>query len=116
MKRTSKVKESQAKELPPFRKASTPEAREQQMISLAVDLAETQLRNGTASSQVICHYLKLGSMEKQLEMERLKKENKLLEAKTEDIERSKRIEEMYSEALEAMKRYSGRYEDDETVI
>ena len=112
MKRNTKAKESK-QELKPFRKAQTPEARENQLISLAINLAEKQLREGTASSQVITHYLKLGSMEKQLEMERLRNENKLLEAKTADIERSKHMEEMYEEALKAMKRYSGRYDEDE---
>jgi len=115
VKRNSKAKETEQK-LAPFRKAETPEARESQMINLAINLAEKQLREGTASSQVITHFLKLGSMEKQLEMERLRKENKLLEAKTEDIERSKRIEEMYAEALKAMKRYSGREEDEDTIF
>ena len=86
--------------------ASSPEAREAQMISLAVDLAEQQLLDGTASSQVITHYLKLGSIKEQLEMEKIREENKLLKAKTEMIESQKRTEELYSAALAAMKSYS----------
>lgn len=87
--------------------AMTPEARENQMISLAIDLAEQQLLDGTASSQVITHYLKLGSSKERLEMEKLKRENKLLIAKAENLESAKRIEELYEDALNAMKIYSG---------
>ena len=89
------------------RPAINPEARENQLIALAVDLAEKQLREGTASSQVITHYLKLGSTTAQLEKERLEEENKLLRAKTEALESQKEIKELYSEALKAMRRYSG---------
>ena len=90
-----------------IRPALTPEARENQLISLAVDLAEQQLRDGTASSQVISHYLKLGSTRASLEKEKLERENELLRAKTENLESSKRIEELYKDALDAMKKYSG---------
>lgn len=93
---------------PRRRRATTPEARENQLISLAVDLAEKQLREGTASSQVISHYLKLGTSREQLEQERLRRENKLLETRVEAIESQKRVEELYTEALTAMKVYSGR--------
>ena len=91
-----------------IRPALTPEAREKQLISLAVDLAEEQLQEGTASSQVITHYLKLGSTKERLEKEKLAEENKLLKAKTEAIQSQKRVEELYSEALNAMRRYSGQ--------
>lgn len=90
-----------------LRPALTPEARENQMISLAVDLAEQQLREGTASSQVITHYLKLGTMNHKLELEKLKKENELLSAKTEALQSSARIEELYLEAMKAMSDYRG---------
>ena len=96
-----------------MRPALTPEARENQMISLAVDLAEQQLRNGTASSQVITHFLKLGSMKNRLEMEKLEEENKLLKAKTESIQSQKRVEELYLEALNAMRNYAGQGNADE---
>ena len=92
--------------------ALTPEARENQMISLAVDLAEKQLMEGTASSQVITHYLKLATTRERLEKEKLERENELLKAKTEAMESQKRIEELYSEALNAMRNYSGVGGDD----
>lgn len=89
------------------RPALSPEAREKQLISLAVDLVEQRLIDGTASSQETTHFLKLGSMKNQLEMEKLREENKLLQAKTESIQSAKRMEELYTEAINAMKRYSG---------
>lgn len=96
-----------------IRPALTPEARENQMISLAIDLAERQLQEGTASSQVITHYLKLGSMREKLERERLVEENKLLKARTESLESVKRTEELYADAIKAMRRYSGQGEHDD---
>lgn len=96
-----------------IRPALSPEARENQMISLAVDLAERQLQEGTASSQVITHYLKLGSTREKLERERLEEENKLLKAKTEQLQSMKRVEELYEEAIKAMRTYGGRGEPDE---
>ena len=96
-----------------IRPALTPEARENQMISLAVDLAERQLQEGTASSQVITHYLKLGSMRERLEREKLEEENKLLKARTAQIQSMKRVEELYEEAIKAMRNYSGQGEQDE---
>lgn len=95
------------------RPALTPEARENQLISLAVDLAEQQLRDGTASSQVISHYLKLGSSKASLEKEKLERENELLRAKTESIESAKRVEELYMDALNAMRDYGGKGDVDE---
>lgn len=88
--------------------ATTPESRENQMISLAVDLAEKQLLKGTASSQVIAHYLKLGSTKERLEKEILEKQKDLITAKTEAIQSAKRVEELYKNALDAMRSYSGR--------
>lgn len=96
-----------------MRPALTPEARENQLISLAVDLAEQQLREGTASSQVITHYLKLGSTRERLERERLEEENKLLRAKTENLQSMKHIEELYTDAIKAMRDYSGQGDPDE---
>ena len=99
-----------------IRPALTPEARENQLISLAVDLVEQRLLDGTASSQETTHFLKLGSMKNQLEMEKLREENKLLQAKTESIQSAKRVEELYTEAINAMRRYSGnmsRCEDED---
>ena len=94
------------------RPAKTPEARENQMIALAVDLAEKQLSEGTASSQVITHFLKLGTTREQLEKEKLRRENLLLEKKAEALESTKVIEELYGEAIKAMKRYNGEEVDD----
>lgn len=96
------------------RPATTPEGRENQLIALAVDLAEQQLRDGTASAQVLTHYLKLGSTKERLEMDKLKKENELLIAKTEALQSSKHIEELYSDAINALKLYNGqaKYEED----
>lgn len=96
------------------RPAMTPEGRENQLIALAVDLAEQQLRDGTASAQVLTHYLKLGSTKERLEMDKLKKENELLIAKTEALQSSKHIEELYSDAINALKLYNGqtKYEED----
>ena len=95
-----------------FRPACTPEARENQLISLAVDLAEKQLREGTASSQVITHYLKLGSTKEKIEKEILEKQKDLI-AKTENLKAAQRIEELYNKALDAMKSYSGHSDEDE---
>ena len=89
------------------RPALTPEARENQLIALAVDLAEKQLIEGTASSQVICHYLKLGSTKEKIEKEILEKQKVLIDAKTESLQSSRRVEELYQNALNAMKNYSG---------
>lgn len=91
----------------------TPEARENQMISLAVDLAEKQLMEGTASSQVITHFLKLGSSKAELEREKLAMENELIKAKTEALQSQKRVEELYLNALNAMRNYSGNGDPDE---
>lgn len=89
-----------------IRPALTPEARENQMIYLATNLAEQQLREGTASSQVITHYLKLGSTKERIEKEILEKQKDLITAKTEALQSTKRIEELYANAISAMKRYS----------
>lgn len=97
----------------PMRPALSPEARENQMISLAVDLAEQQLRDGTASSQVITHFLKLATVKEKLEREKLEEENKLLKAKTKAYESAEEIKTLYSEALKAMRNYSGQGEPDE---
>lgn len=91
--------------------ATTLKGREDQLIALAVDVAEKQLRDGTASAQVITHYLKLGTTREVLEQERLRKENELLTAKVESLASQARVEDLYKNALEAMRRYSGQDED-----
>lgn len=96
-----------------MRPAITPEAEENRMISLATKLAEKQLLDGSASSQVITHYLKLGTMKAQLEKEKLERENELLRAKTENLESAKRIEELYAKAISAVRTYSGQGDPDD---
>lgn len=94
--------------------ATTPEARENQLISLAVELAEKQLSEGTASSQVISHFLKLGSTKERIEKEILLSQRELIVAKTEAMKSGKRVEELYANALKAMQAYRGQTgEDDE---
>ena len=97
------------------RPAISPEARENQLISLAVDLVEQRLLDGTASSQETTHFLKLGSSKNRLELEKLEEENKLLRAKTENLQSQKKTEEMFVEAINAFRRYSGQGDvNDET--
>ena len=95
------------------RPALSPEAKENQMISLAMDAAEKQLRDGTASSQVIVHFLKLATAKAELEKEKLIEENKLLRAKTEAIENAKEVKVIYENALKAMRNYAGYGDPDE---
>jgi hypothetical protein len=91
----------------PRKPATTPEGRENQLVSAATDLAERQIQEGTASSQVITHFLKLGSTRERLEQQRLEHENELTRVKIEAIESQKRVEELYMEALSAMRSYAG---------
>ena len=93
--------------------ATTPEARENQMIALAMDVVEERLRNGTASSQETTHFLKLGSIKERKELSLLEQEIELKKAKTDAIQSAKRVEELYSKALKAMKSYTGSPEGDE---
>lgn len=105
----AKVKKTDPSE--PVRKirpATTPEAREKQLVSLAMDLVEKRIIEGTASSQETTHFLKIGSSKNQLEIEKLRKENNLLEAKTEALQSQKRVEELYANALNAMRNYAGQ--------
>lgn len=88
--------------------ATTPQSRENQMISLAVDLAEKQITKGTASAQVITHYLKLGTAKESLERKKLEAENALLKARVENIASAAQSSEMYTQALNAMRAYSGQ--------
>lgn len=87
--------------------AKTPKGRENQLISLAVDLAEKQLQEGTASSQVITHFLKLGTERERLEREKLEQENLLIREKVNAIRAAERVEELYANAIAAMKTYGG---------
>ena len=96
-----------------IRPALTPEARENQMISLAMDLVEQRLLNGTASSQETTHFLKLGTAKEKLERKKLEMENELIKARKEAIQSGQRMEELYEEAIKAMKNYSGNGADDD---
>ena len=89
--------------------ATTPEARENQLIAAAVDLAEEQILNGTASAQVITHFLKLGSSREKLEQERLAMEVAFMASKKDQMDSMARQEELYAEALNAMRAYSGQH-------
>lgn len=110
----ARVKESRSSEsVKPMRPALTPEARENQMISYAVDLAEKQLREGTASSQVITHFLKLATVKEQLEREKIRQEIELQKAKTKALASDEEIKAMYADAIKAMQRYSGNGDVDE---
>lgn len=93
------------------RPASTPEARENQLISAAFDLIERRILDGTATSQETTTVLKLGSEKARLEKDILRKQKELIEAKTEMLESAKRVEELYSNALTAMRHYSGNYDE-----
>ena len=106
----SNREEARPKRRPP---ATTPEARENQLIAAAVDLAEKQILKGTASSQVITHYLKLGSTKDRIEKEILEKKKELIVAQTDAIHSAKKNEELYLNALNAMRAYSGNGEIDD---
>lgn len=96
-----------------IRPALTPDSREQQLASLAMDLVEQRLLDGTASSQETTHFLKLVSSKARYEKEILEKQAKLITAKTEALESAKRIEELYGDAIKAMRRYSGHGDPDD---
>lgn len=96
-----------------MRPALTPEARENQLISLATDLVEKRLREGTASSQETTHFLKLASTKARLEKEILKKQAELITAKAEMLKSQKRVEELYTEAMKAFRNYSGQGDPNE---
>lgn len=104
-------KKSSAIDIQHRRPALTPEARENQLIALAMDAAEKRILEGTASSQEIIHFLKLGSTRGRLEKVKLQRETDLLMAKKESIESAAHTEEIYKNAIEAMKRYSGNTDE-----
>ena len=110
----AKVKKSSASEpLREMKPAMTPEAWENQLITLAMERAEQQLRDGTASSQLITEFVKRGSTKARLEKEILEEQKELMAAKTEALQSAKRIEELYTNAISAMRMYAGVSNDDE---
>lgn len=110
----AKVKSSTPPSSPkPRRPALTPEARENQLISLAIDLVEQRLIDGTASSQETTHFLKLASTKAKIEKEILLEEKKLIAAKTEALESTKELKGLYADAMNAMRTYSGNGDADD---
>jgi hypothetical protein len=89
-------------------RAKTPEAREQQLVALAYDLAEQQLLKGTASSQVISGLLKIGSTREKAELEKLKQETILVEAKVKDLANVEDLKQLFTEAMDAFRGYGGQ--------
>ena len=100
---------------PQVRRGMTPEARENRLISLAYDLVEQRLIDGTATSQETTHFLKLGSTKEKIEKEILEKQKDLITAKTEAYQSQKRVEELYSEAIKAFRSYNGAGQEDENL-
>lgn len=96
-----------------IRRAIDPEAREKQMINLAINLAERQLMDGTASSQVITHFLKLGTTMAELEREKLRIDNRKTEAQIKSIESGEESKLRYEQAIKAMRNYAGYGDPDE---
>lgn len=96
------------------RPATSPEENEHQVIALAYDLARRQMEDGTASSQVINHFLKMGSTREKLERQKMLQENELLGARVDQIKQAEKNEILYKNALDAMRRYNGQdVEDDD---
>lgn len=100
---------------PRSRPATTPEEQENRMIALATSLAEQQMIDGTASTQVVTFYLKLATSREASERKRIELENKLLEARTEQIGSQARSEELYAEAINAFRSYSGLGDEEEYI-
>lgn len=109
MARPKKSETSRTK--PRKRPATSPEAREKQLISLAYDVAEQQLLDGTISASALTQLLKAGSLKTEYEIEKLRRDNELAEAKTENLRAAKRIDELYEAAMNAMRSYSGQIEN-----
>lgn len=97
------------------RAAISPYEREMQLADAAYDLAEEQIGSGTASSQVLTHFLKMGSTRERLEQEKMRHEVELMEVKKEQLTQQARIEELYVGAIEAMRGYSGQSVDAEAI-
>ena len=104
--------ESKKKRRPP---ATTPEGRENQMISLAFDQAELQLRQGTAPAPIVVHYLKLATEQTKLENEQLRNKNLLIQKQVDQIDQAARIEELHAEAIKQMTVYQGRGEPEDYI-
>ena len=110
----AKIKASGSNTQPPLRPALNPDARENQMAALAMDLVEQRLRDGTASSQETTHFLKLVSSRAKLEQERLRLENELVAAKTKALANAEEIKTLYEDAIKAMRMYAGHGDEGES--
>lgn len=91
-------------------------ARESELISLAMDQAEKQLREGTASSQIVTYYLKLGAERERLEVELMEKQKELMDAKIKAYKSAEDIKELYARALNAMRLYSGESDGEDANL
>ena len=108
-----KVKTNMSNSKKKIRPALSPEARENQLISLAVDLVEQRLIGGTASAQETTHFLKLATQKARLEKELLEKQMVLMDVKTEQIRSEQHKEELYEEVINALRKYNGQGDSDE---
>lgn len=108
-----RTKKAASEEMAPMRPTLSPEVRENQMISLAMDLVEKRLREGTASSAETTHFLKLATVKSELEKKKLEAENTLLHAKADAIQAAKDNAVLYKEAIKVMREYQGLDDDDE---
>lgn len=95
--------------------ATTPEGMENQLIAASMNLAAQRILDGTASNQLLIHFLKLGSTREKYEKEKLKKELNLMDAKTENLESQRHSEDLYQNAIDAMRKYQGNVNVDEKL-
>ena len=98
---------------PSITPAMSPEDQEDQLVTLAVDLAMRRLKEGTASNQLVAEIIKMGTQKERLAREKLQRENDMLKVKTEAIEASKRNSELYADAIKAFRQYSGHVSFDD---
>lgn len=110
MSGTNSTQTKSRRKVPPAR---TPEGRENRLIGLAVDLAEKKLLDGTASSQIISLLLNLATTKAQLELEKMRSDLKVADAKIESMQAQQKSSELYEKAIEAFKRYNGVIEEDD---
>ena len=113
MPKSTKLDENYVSELDLPAPAKNKKSREDQMIALAIQLAEKKLADGTAPTPIIVHYLRESSVRRDLELEKLKKENALLEQKAKSLANEDEQKRMYEEAIAAMKVYSGNGSDED---
>lgn len=111
MTTTARKKQTQEEQPTQHRKALSPDARENQLIALAMDLAEERMRNGTASAQEIVHFLRLGSSLANLQKEETRQRVELDKAKVKAYSTNEEIKKLYEEAMQAMRSYSGNSDE-----